>query len=124
MGPFRYPVDIGDPHGERFARHEALVDTGAAYSVAPASVLEQLGVRRSRRARFLIANGDSVEQDMGETRIRVDGDTVTTIVVFGPEQLGAVLGAYSLEGLGLSVDVVGRRLVRTELFPMLQGAER
>jgi hypothetical protein len=33
------------------------------------------------------------------------------LVVFGDEDLGAVLGAYTLEGFRLGFDPMGRRLV-------------
>ncbi|MFQ5880385.1 MAG: aspartyl protease family protein, partial [Dehalococcoidia bacterium] len=49
MGTFRVTIEVGDPQGERFEAVEALVDTGATYSVAPRSLLERLGVRPHRR---------------------------------------------------------------------------
>jgi len=42
MGTFRVSVEIGDPAGERFEPVEALVDTGAGYTVVPRSILESL----------------------------------------------------------------------------------
>ncbi len=35
----------------------ALVDTGASYVQAPASILEELGIARERSARFTLADG-------------------------------------------------------------------
>src|SRR5437016_11680776 len=48
---------------------------------------------------------------VGEVRLEVDGRAVTTLVLFGKKGTQPLLGAYSLEGLGLSVDSRGRRLV-------------
>ena len=41
----------------------------------------------------------------------MDGRSVTTLVLFGKKGTQPLLGAYSLEGLGLSVDSRRRRLV-------------
>ena len=48
---------------------------------------------------------------MTEARVRYDDVEVTTLVIFGDEGTGALLGAYTLEGLGLAVDPVNRRLI-------------
>ena len=54
--------------------------------------------------------------DYGETRAMVDGESVTTLVVFGEDDAPALLGAYTLEGLALAVDPVEQRLVPTHLI--------
>lgn len=41
---------------------------------------------------------------------------MTTLVVFGDDGAPALLGAYTLEGLGLAVDPVEQRLVPTTLI--------
>ncbi len=48
---------------------------------------------------------------MAETRVRLNGQTRTTLVVFGEEATLPLLGAYTLEGFGLAADPVNRRLV-------------
>ena len=43
MGIFQVELEIGDPQGKRFKRFKtisALVDTGASYTLMPASFLE------------------------------------------------------------------------------------
>ncbi len=71
---------------------ELLVDTGALYSVVPGSILERLG----------------------------DGQARTSLVVFAPEGVTALLGVLALESLGLMVNPVTRELLPTRLF--LAGA--
>ena len=44
------------------------------------------------------------------------GESATTIVVFGKVGDAAVLGSYSLEGLGLLVDPVTKKLRKVEAF--------
>lgn len=111
MGTFRVTIQVGDPAGQRYESLEALADTGATYSVVPASLLGRLGVTAHSRDRFVLADGREVDRDIGRTWIRVDGRAEVTLVVFGEADSPAVLGAYTLEGLRLAVDPVARRLV-------------
>ncbi len=122
MGAFRYPLQVGDPQGLRFETVEALVDTGATFTVIPASVLERLGVPRSRRRSFRLADDRVVEQDTGETLVRLEGQTIATVVVFGPEGR-ALLGVYTLEMAQLAVDPVRQRLLPTEALLMAAQSE-
>ncbi len=70
-----------------------------------------MGKRRS-----LLADGRRIEVDYGEARATVDGESVTTLVVFGEDDAPALLGSYTLEGLSLAVDPVEQRLVPTHLI--------
>ena len=111
MGCFQYPIEIGDPAGQRFTQLNALVDTGASYTLAPASLLTWLGVARTETAVFALADGSQTELDIGETRIRINGRQATSIVVFGDEDAAPLLGAYTLTGLRLAVDPIAERLI-------------
>src|SRR5712692_6603891 len=113
MSTFSYPIEIGDSTGERFERIEALVDTGASFTVVPASMLARLRVVPSRRLPFELADGRVSEMDVGQTWIRIDGQSVIRLVVFGSDESRALLGADVLQGLLLAVDPVGERLVPT-----------
>ena len=113
MGTFRHRIDVGDPQGARFETVEALVDTGASYSVVPAPLLQRLGVTAHDRVVFFLADGRQIERDVGQTWVRIDGRSVITLVVFGDEGSDALLGAYTLEGLRLGVDPANQTLVRT-----------
>ena len=113
MGTFRVAIEIGDPRGERYEQVEALVDTGATYTTAPASLLHGLGVTPHDRVPFILADGRRIERDVGQTWVRVDGKSVISLVVFGEESEEALLGAYTLEGVRLTVDPANQRLVPT-----------
>src|SRR2546425_2918601 len=113
MSTFSYPVEIGDPTGERFERLDALVDTGASFTVVPASLLARLSVVPSRRLPFELADGGVAEMDVGQTWIRVDGQSVIRMVIFGSDTSRALLGADVLQGLLLAVDPAAERLVPT-----------
>ena len=111
MGIFRVPIEIGDLQASRFETVEALVDTGATYTMIPRSTLARLGISPGWQRVFALADGREREFDMAETRARLGGVTVTTIVLFGEENVTPLLGAYTLEGFGLAVDPARQRLV-------------
>ena len=113
MGTFRHRIDVGDPQATRFETVEALVDTGASYSVVPTPLLQRLGVTAHDRVVFFLADGRQIERDVGQTWVRIDGRSVITLVVFGDEGSAPLLGAYTLEGLRLGVDPANQTLVRT-----------
>ncbi len=111
MGTFSATFEIGDPQGERYESVEAVVDTGSTYTWVPRDVLGRLGVHPESRMEFETADGRVIERDIAETSVRLDGRRRTTIVVFADEDDSPLLGAYTLEGLGLAVDPLGQRLV-------------
>ena len=92
-GDFHVPIEIGDLPGQRYERIDAPADTDATYTLVPASRLRALGI------------------DIGQALAGVNGQAVTTLVVFGDDDMETLLGAYTLEGLRLAVDPASRRLV-------------
>lgn len=121
MGTFSVAIELGDPGGTRFRRLEALVDTGASYTWVPASTLRALGVTPRIRFPFVLADGRRLERDMAETRVRLDGQERTTLVVFGDDGTQPLLGAYTLEGFGVAADPVNKRLVPVPGLLMAPG---
>lgn len=116
MAIFRVPIEIGPMDQSRFERIEALVDTGATYTVVPRDVLERLNIAPQFRRRFRVADGRVVELDMAVVMMRLEEQTLPTICVFGEAGMDALLGAVTLEEFGLGVDPVNQRLVPTELL--------
>ena len=118
MGTFTVRIEVGDVAGRRFESVEALVDTGATNTVLPEAMLTQLGVKPYRRSRFQLADGSQLELDVGRTWVRVDGQEEFTQVVFGGVESEPILGAVTLEEMGLAADPVGRRLVPVNKYLM------
>ena len=116
MGTFNWLLRISSMDGEQSREIEATVDTGAAYTTLPASLLHEIGVEPRGKRRFLLDDGRRIEMDYGEARASINGESVTTLVVFGRDEAPALLGAYTLEGLALAVDPVEQRLVPTHLI--------
>ena len=119
MGMFEIAIEVGSRSGDRWERLEATVDTGSLYTVIPRQVLESLGVQPMATARFKLADGSVVEDEIGETRIRIQGRQATRIVVFGGANAEVILGAEALEGLRLAPDPVNKRLMEVDTVPLL-----
>ena len=117
MGVFSRTLRLTSMNGRRSLEIEAMVDTGAAFSIVPADVLNDLGVTPIDRLDFTLADGRRVECDIGQAVATVEGKSIHTLVAFGEENTLALLGAYTLEGLRLAVDPV-----RGELVPLVARA--
>ena len=111
MGTFYQPIRlVAGPDGPS-EDLDALVDTGATYTLVPAPILRRLGVEPIGRQTFVIADGSRVEREIGWLLIRIDGAERPSVVVFGDDNAEALLGAVTLEEFGLGVDPVAQRLV-------------
>lgn len=111
MGVFNWLIRLDSLDGERSLEIEAMVDTGASYTIVPASMLNDLGVDPIDKISLVLADGRPVEYDIGEARATISGRSIPTLVVFGENNTRALLGAYTLEGLRLAVDPTHSRLI-------------
>ncbi len=111
LGVFNWPIRLDSMDGERSLEIEAMVDTGASYTIVPASLLKQMGVTPIDKIGLVLADGRPVEYDIGRAMATIDGRTEATLVVFGDDNARALLGAYTLEGLRLAADPAHSRLV-------------
>ena len=116
MGTFKWSLRVSSMDRQRTRDVAATVDTGAAYTILPSTLLRALGVEPTDRRTFLLADGRSVEMDVGRAWATINGSSEVTLVVFGEDEAPALLGAYTLEGLGLAVDPISQRLVPTHLI--------
>ena len=111
MGVFNWPIRLDSMDGQRSLELEAMVDTGASYTIVPAKLLHDLGVspidKISPRAGRWACRGVRHRAAMAT----INGRTEATLVVFGENGARALLGAYTLEGLRLAVDPTHGRLV-------------
>ncbi|MDE0053926.1 MAG: aspartyl protease family protein [Gammaproteobacteria bacterium] len=121
MGTFTVPIQVADPEGHEYETVEAMVDSGATYTVLPASVLERLGVVPHGVRSFVLADGSRVERGFGRTWIRLEGQEDISPVVFWDEGAQPLLGAVTLEIFSLGIDPVNGRLIPVDAF-MLSGA--
>ena len=84
---------------------------GATHTVVPRDVLQTLKVETVEQVSFQLAAGRTIDYDVGEARVRLDGREMTVLVVFGPEGMDSLLGATTLELFNMAVDPIRRRLV-------------
>lgn len=117
MGTFVAEVQLASPDAsDRRETAKLLVDSGSVYTWVSARLLRDLGVRPTERRRLVTIDGKVAERDAAEVLITIDGRTLHTVCLFGEPGDLEVLGAYTLEGFGLAVDPVHRRLVPAVLY--------
>ena len=86
------------------------VDSGAGYSVVPASILEELGIESDRTQSFFLANGDKIQRPMGIAGFEYLDQVTAAPVIFGEEGDAALMGATTLECFGFVLDPFRREL--------------
>ena len=118
MGTFSVAVTVGNPAAAARETVNALVDTGATFSVMPASLLHRLGIEPTRARRLRFANGQVEERQTGMAFFEVGDMDGEARVVFGPEGLH-LLGATTLEDLSFIVDPINKRLIVEDALLML-----
>jgi predicted aspartyl protease len=113
MGIFRTTIGVESP-GLRDKIHylpDTMVDTGSEFSWVPRPVLDSLGVTPERSQGFLVADGRRIDREIGYAIIHAGGTATSDDVVFAEDGDMILLGARSLEGLNLKIDVVRKQLV-------------
>ena len=87
-----------------------LVDSGANYTVLPKSVWKKLKLKSKRVAQFVLADGTKIERHIGECLIQLEMGECHTPVVLGEDGDEPLLGAVTLEELGLVLNPFNRSL--------------
>ncbi|MDE2785757.1 MAG: aspartyl protease family protein [Chloroflexota bacterium] len=113
MGAFSVSLWVGNLFSDIGADVEATVDTGATHSMIPASVLRGLGIEPVETRLSRIADGSRMELQTAWARFSAQGRNAVARVSFGPEGV-FLMGATTLEDMGLAVDPVDQRLVEQE----------
>jgi aspartyl protease family protein len=111
MGLTVLDVEIANPaQPERTVSVEFLIDSGAIYSVVPAKILDDLGIKPLARQSFRLADGSKIERDKGVAVFKYGGQIGGADVIFGEAGDSVLLGAFTLEALGLALDPLRREL--------------
>jgi clan AA aspartic protease len=117
MGITYLTVEVGNPAKPKVTTPvEFLIDSGSVYSVVPAAILKKLGIKPLAREEYRLADGSKVKRKKGGALFRFEGRMGVADVVFGEKGDMALLGATTLEALGLSLDPLKREL---KPLPML-----
>jgi clan AA aspartic protease len=104
-------VEVANPaKPEVTERVEFLVDSGAIYSVVPGSILQRLGIAPLVAQEFSLAAGSKITRQKGVAVFKYGERIGGADVIFGEEGDSQLLGAFTLEALGLSLDPLRRQL--------------
>jgi predicted aspartyl protease len=110
MGLTHIEASIANPaRPQRRVRLSLLVDSGAVYSVVPASLLRKLGIRPHSRRTFTLADGTQITRRVGDVLFRLDGRQGASPVIFGGKDDSTLLGNVSLQALGFILDPLRAR---------------
>ena len=111
MGTFSVELEVGNPAREEFVAVQAMVDTGAIYTMLPEDLLDNLGVPRLETDIFGLADDSFVEYPIGDAVVRLQGRVRTVPVVFCRPENTPLLGATTLEIFRLLADPVNEQLI-------------
>ena len=92
---------------------EFLIDSGAVYSLVPAKRLKSIGIKPYKTLDFTLADGSIVTREVGDAYFEYQGNGGAAPVIFGQDGDQPLLGATTLESLGLVLNPFQR-----ELHPM------
>jgi len=111
MGLTFLEIEVGNPANPEVTKPvDFLIDSGAIYSVVPAPLLEELGIRPLTEEEFRLANGEKIMRKKGIALFKYGDRIGGADVIFGEEGDSVLLGAFTLEALGLSLDPLRREL--------------
>ena len=97
----------------RSAPVRVLVDTGSELSWLPIDVLASTGIQPRRKRLFRMADGRTMDRDVGFCILESEGFITNDEVVFAQPGDMHLLGVRTLEGFGVTVDPLAHRLVAT-----------
>ena len=111
MGLTVIDIEVGNPSNPDVTEKlEFLIDSGAIYSVVPTLILEKLNIKPVSEEEFRLANGTKIVRKKGIALFRYKERVGGADVIFGEEGDHKLLGAFTLEALGLALDPLKRVL--------------
>lgn len=98
---------------EKFREVNFVVDSGAIFSLVPGKILDELEIKPHRKVDFSLADGTLITRRVGDAYFELNGEGGAAPVIYGEDGDDALLGATTLEALGLVLNPFNR-----ELYPM------
>jgi clan AA aspartic protease len=95
---------------EKFTEVAFLVDSGAVYSLVPGKILDELEIEPHREMTFSLADGSKLTRKVCSAYFEFEGEGGPAPVVYGEEGDEPLLGATTLESLGLVLNPFTRTL--------------
>jgi len=104
-------MEVGNPaNPQTTEKVQFLIDSGVIYSVVPTPILEGLGIQPLATQEFRLAAGSKITRKKGIALFKYGDRIGGADVIFGEEDDSVLLGAFTLEALGLSLDPLRRDL--------------
>ncbi len=111
MGLTVLEIHVGNPAKPKITQPvEFLIDSGAIYSVVPAPILKKLGIKPISEQSFRLADGSKIMRKKGGAFFKYKDHVGVADVIFGKKGDHTLLGAFTLEALGLALDPLRREL--------------
>lgn len=98
---------------EKSIELDFLIDSGAVYSLVPGHLLDELEIDTYRTIDFALADGTKITRRVTSGYFEYQGEGGPAPVIYGEQGDEPLLGATTLESLGLVLHPFNR-----ELYPM------
>ena len=95
---------------EKIAEVNFLVDSGAIYSLVPGKILDELDIEPYKEMSFSLADGTVLKRKVCSAYFEFEGEGGPAPVVYGEVGDEPLLGATTLESLGLVLNPFTRTL--------------
>lgn len=116
MGTTTVPLKITNPQDpSKTIEEDFIVDSGATYTVLPQKLVKKLDLKPSFEQKFTLADGKVVKRKVGNALVEFRGRETASPVVLGRKKDNPLLGALTLEALGLALDPFQRKLYKARL---------
>ncbi len=115
MGIVRVDGEIG-PDRERMVTVRFMVDTGSLYSFVPPELAAELDLQMPESTTVVMANGTRLVAPIGFAFLRI-GDREGGTLVAAMDVVEPLLGAISMQGLGLNVNTVDETIEFNGRYP-------
>ena len=87
-----------------------MIDSGAIHSLVPGKILDQLDIEPYKEMSFSLADGTALKRKVCSAYFEFEGEGGPAPVVYGEEGDEPLLGATTLESLGLVLNPFKRTL--------------
>ncbi len=114
MGLIKITGKVGK--GKKATEVDFLVDSGATFTVLPENVWKKLNLKPLEELKFSLADSTIISRQISEVWLEYGGRGRTVQVILGAPKDEALLGALTLEALGLVLNPFTRELMPMKLM--------
>lgn len=93
-----------------------LIDTGATYTVVPKTTVDKLAIKSERKIELTLADGRVIKRGVGTAVFEMEGQSVYTPVILGERDDSYLVGAVTLEEMGLAINPLTRKIFPLKAF--------